>query len=230
MKQLTGVDQALRQGADAKQVPGVVAMAVTDSEIIYQGAFGKRDLGKPDAMTLDTVFWIASMTKAITGAAAMQLVEQGKLSLDAPIGKVLPEIAAMQVFEGFDASGKPKLRAAKRPITLKHLLTHTAGYCYNIWNAEMGKYMEHAGIPGITIETPRGEIQAMDPAAFRLHFSVAPPDVSRGMRLAAIRFAVRDIGVARGKLGTGATERMDKLIIAPQAAHGATLVFEPARR
>lgn len=150
MKQLTGVDQALRQAADAGQVPGVVAMAATDGEIIYQGAFGKRDLGKADAMTADTVFWIASMTKAITGTAAMQLVEQGKLSLDAPIGTVLPEIASMQVFEGFDASGKPKLRAAKRPITLKHLLTHTAGYCYNIWNAEMGKYMEHAGIPGVT--------------------------------------------------------------------------------
>ena len=83
---------------------------------------------------------------------------------------------------------------------------------------------------GITIETPRGEIQAMDPAAFRLHFAVEPPDVSRGMRLAAIRFAVRDIGVARGKLGAGAVERMDKLIIAPQAAHGATLVFEPVAR
>ena len=78
----------------------------------------------------------------------MQLVEQGKLSLDEPIGKVLPEIAAPQVFEGFDASGKPKLRAAKRPITLRHLLTHTAGYCYDIWNADMGKYMEHAGHPG----------------------------------------------------------------------------------
>lgn len=83
---------------------------------------------------------------------------------------------------------------------------------------------------GITIETPRGEIQAMDPAAYRLHFVVEPPDISRGMRLAAIRFAVRDIGVARGALGAGATERMDKLIIAPQAAHGATLVFEPVAR
>ena len=102
MKQLTDVDRALREAADAGQVPGVVAMAATGSEVIYQGAFGKRDLGKPDAMTADTVFWIASMTKAITSAAAMQLVEQGKLSLDGPIGKILPEIASMQVLEGFD--------------------------------------------------------------------------------------------------------------------------------
>jgi len=150
MRQISEIDSALRQAADAQQVPGVVTMAATGSEVIYQAAFGKRDLGKAEPMTLDTVFWIASMTKAITGAAAMQLVEQGKLSLDAPIGNVLPDIAAMQVFEGFDPSGKPKLRPAKRPITLKHLLTHTAGYCYNIWNGAMGKYMEHAGIPGVT--------------------------------------------------------------------------------
>src|SRR5437868_5672005 len=104
MKQLTSVDQALRQASDAKQVPGVVAMVTSENEIIYQGAFGKRDLAKPNAMTADTVFWIASMTKAITGTAAMQLVEQGKLSLDAPIGKLLPDLANPQVFEGFDAS------------------------------------------------------------------------------------------------------------------------------
>ena len=59
-------------------------------------------------MTADTVFWIASMTKAITSAAAMQLVEQGKLALDAPIAEVLPELAAPQVLEGFDAAGEPQ--------------------------------------------------------------------------------------------------------------------------
>jgi methyl acetate hydrolase len=150
MMQFTSVDQALRQAADASQVPGLVAIAATDKEVIYEGAFGKRDLGKSDAMTIDSVFWIASMTKAITSSAAMQLVEQGKLSLDAPIGKLLPDLAAPQVFEGFDANGQPKLRAAKTPITLKHLVTHTAGYCYNIWNADMGRHMEEAGIPGIT--------------------------------------------------------------------------------
>jgi hypothetical protein len=78
---------------------------------------------------------------------------------------------------------------------------------------------------GITIETPRGEIQVMDPAAFRLHYAVEPPDTARGMRLAAIRFAVRDMVAAQDALGANAAERMERLIVGPQAAHGATLVF-----
>ena len=144
------IDQILRQKSDAKEIPGVVAMAANSKEVIYQGAFGKRDLSKDDAMTPDSVFWIASMTKAITAAAAMQLVEQGKLSLDTPIGKVLPDLAAPQVLEGFDAKGEPKLRPAKKAITLRHLLTHTAGFCYGLWNGEMVKYLEKTGLPDIT--------------------------------------------------------------------------------
>src|SRR5258708_2953175 len=144
------IDQLLRQKSDAKEIPGVVAMAATSTEVIYQGAYGKRDLSKDDAMTTDSVFWIASMTKAITAAGAMQLVEQGKLSLDAPIGKVLPDLAAPQVLEGFDAKGEPKLRPAKNPITLRHLMTHTAGFCYHLWNGDMVNYLEKTGTPDIT--------------------------------------------------------------------------------
>jgi CubicO group peptidase (beta-lactamase class C family) len=149
MQSKAQIDQALRAKCDAKDIPGVVAVAASGSEVIYQGAFGKRDLGKDDAMTPDSVFWIASMTKAVTSAAAMQLVEQGKLSLDEPIGKLLPDLASPQVLEGFDAQGEPILRAAKRPITLRHLMTHTAGFCYDMWNADMGRYMEKTGTPGI---------------------------------------------------------------------------------
>jgi methyl acetate hydrolase len=148
MARIKEIDQALEQASAAQQVAGVVALAASDKGTIYEGAFGKRALDRPDAMTPDTVFWIASMTKAVTGTAAMQLVEQGKLSLDAPIGKLLPQLAEPKVLEGFDGD-KPRLRPAKRPITLKHLLTHSAGFCYDIWNADLGKHMQAAGIPGI---------------------------------------------------------------------------------
>ena len=150
MQNKTQIDQILRQKCEAKEIPGVVAMAATRNEVIYEGAFGKRDLSKDDPMTLDSVFWIASMTKAVTSAAGMQLVEQGKLSLDEPIGKVLPDLASPQVLEGFDAKGEPKLRPAKKPITLRHLMTHTAGFAYDMWNGDMVAYLEKTGTPGIT--------------------------------------------------------------------------------
>src|SRR5712672_2728331 len=150
MQNQAQIDQLLRRKSDAREIPGVVAMAANSKEVIYQGAYGKRDLSKDDAMTLDSVFWIASMTKAITAAGAMQLVEQGKLVLDAPIATVLPDLAAPQVLEGFDAQGEPKLRPAKNPITLRHLMTHTAACCYDLWNGEMVKYLEKTGLPGIT--------------------------------------------------------------------------------
>src|SRR3954467_11256049 len=150
MQSKAQIDQVLRQKCDAREIPGVVAMAATGSEVIYQGAFGKRDLSKNDAMTADSVFWIASMTKAITASAGMQLVEQGKLSLDEPIGNVLPDLASPQVLEGFGADGAPKLRPAKGPITLRHLMTHTAGFAYDMWNGDMVKFLEKTGTPGIT--------------------------------------------------------------------------------
>ncbi len=149
MQRSNEIDHALRQRADAGDIPGVVAMAATSREVIYQSAFGKRDLSKDQAMTDDSVFWIASMTKAVTTAAAMQLVEQGKLSLDGSIGRVLPDLATPQVLEGFDDSGAPKLRLAKSPITLRHLMTHTAGFCYDMWNGDMVEYLEKTGTPRV---------------------------------------------------------------------------------
>ena len=150
MQSKAQIDQVLRSKCDAKDIPGVVAVAASGSEVIYQSAFGKRDLSKDDPMTSDSVFWIASMTKAVTTAGAMQLVEQGKLSLDEPIGKLLPDLASPQVLEGFDAQGEAMLRPAKRPITLRQLMTHTAGFCYDLWNGDMGKYLEKKGLPSIT--------------------------------------------------------------------------------
>jgi methyl acetate hydrolase len=149
MQSLAGIDAALSRAAEAKEVPGVVALAATDAGVLYEGAFGLRDIVDGPAMTRDSVFRIASMTKAVTSVAAMQLVEQGKLRLDEPIGKVLPELAAPQVLEGFDTAGAPRLRSAKRPITLRHLLTHTAGFGYEMWNPELIRYVAATGMPSL---------------------------------------------------------------------------------
>jgi CubicO group peptidase (beta-lactamase class C family) len=143
------IDAMLQRAADAGDIPGVVAMATDRSGAIYEGAFGKRVLGQPAAMTADTVVWIASMTKALTAAGAMQLVEQGKLDLDAPAAKIVPDIARAEVLEGFGSDGQPRTRKPKRDITLRHLLTHTAGFSYDLWSADVGKYMEAKKIPGI---------------------------------------------------------------------------------
>src|ERR1700738_918566 len=147
MQPLAGVDAALSRAVEAKEVPCVVALPATDPGILYEGAFGLRDVVDGPAMTRDSVFRIASMTKAVTSVAAMQLVEQGKLQLDEPIGNVLHELAAPQVLEGFDSSGAPRLRPAKRPITLRHLLTHTAGFGYETWDPDLIRYVKVSGTP-----------------------------------------------------------------------------------
>jgi methyl acetate hydrolase len=144
----TKIDPVLTQAVDAREVPGVVAMAATDKGVLYEGAFGPRALEAGSAsISLDTVFRIASMTKAIATVAAMQLVEQGKLELEEPVPAIDPALGSPQILEGFDAAGAPKLRPAKRPITLRHLLTHTAGFTYDIWSPDTVRYVKATGLP-----------------------------------------------------------------------------------
>jgi methyl acetate hydrolase len=150
MPDVTAISELLRRAADAKDVPGVVVAAASADGPIYSGAAGVRNTETGVPMTEDTVVWIASMTKAVTGACAMQLVEQGRLALDAPIADVLPQLAQPHVLEGFAPDGSPLTRPAKRPITLRHLLTHTSGLVYEIWNADMGRYQAATGTPSIT--------------------------------------------------------------------------------
>ncbi len=146
MAEWAGIADLLAREAAAQRIPGFVAMATTADGAIHQQAAGQRGLGSDGPMTLDTVFRIASMTKALTSVAAMQLVEQGRLALDAPIGALLPALAAPRVLEGFDAAGAPVLRPARGPITLRHLLTHSAGYGYDTWNPELARAYAHAGM------------------------------------------------------------------------------------
>ena len=143
------IAEPLRRAAEFGEIPGVAAAAANADGVIFEAAFGTRDLATGAPMTADTVVWIASMTKAVTGACAMQQVERGKLDLDSDISGVLPELSRVQVLEGFDAGDKPRLRSPKRAITLRQLLTHTAGYAYDMWNADIARYLEATGTPGI---------------------------------------------------------------------------------
>jgi methyl acetate hydrolase len=140
MTTIAQIDTVLGGAVERGEIPGVVAMAVGQNGVFYEGAFGRRSLAADPAMTMDTVFRIASMTKAITSVAALQLVEQGKLTLDGPVPAIDPALAKPQVLVVFDRSGRPLLRPARRPITLRHLLTHTAGFSYEAWNRNMLQY------------------------------------------------------------------------------------------
>lgn len=145
----TELNQHLLQAIADGAVPGIVALAADANGVLYSGAFGKAGPGDTPPMQIDTVFRIASMTKAITSAAAMQLVEQGRLRLDQAMKEIAPEIGEAKVLLGFNADGTPQLRAPKRDVTLRHLLTHTSGYSYDLFNADVGRYMAHAGLPSI---------------------------------------------------------------------------------
>ena len=134
------LDSILQGAVNAREVPGVVAMAANDHNVIYGGAFGLRCLGTQAKMSIDTVFRIASMVKLLTSVAAMQLVETGKLSLDEPASKVDPELGSIPVVTGFDAKGAPQLRPPLRPITLRNLLTHTSGFSYPLWDENAVRY------------------------------------------------------------------------------------------
>ena len=143
------VDRLLQQAVETGEVRGVAVAAGTRESTLCTAAAGTRDADGTAPMAPDTVAWIASMTKAVTTVATLQMVEQGKLTLDAPLGETVRQLASPQVLEGFDDSGAPQLRPARRPVTLRHVLTHTSGHCYDMWSADMARYMAHAGVPGI---------------------------------------------------------------------------------
>jgi methyl acetate hydrolase len=146
---LAALDAVLGQAVSNGAVLGVAAMGATPDGVAYDGAFGKANVETGAPMRDDTVFWLLSMTKAFTATAAMQLIEQGLMHLDQPAAEILPQLAAPKVLEGFDATGQPILRTAKRPITVRHLLTHTSGYTYSIWSDAITRYEQATGMPDI---------------------------------------------------------------------------------
>ena len=145
----SSITDVLESGIKDGQIPGVIGIAATPDDIIYQGAAGVRDVSTGEPMTVDTIVRIASMTKAITSVGIMQLVEQEEVRLDDSVGPYLPRFADAQVLEGFNADDTPILRPAKSPVTVRHLLTHTSGYVYEIWNADAGRNVALGNVASI---------------------------------------------------------------------------------
>ncbi|KWV57683.1 hypothetical protein AS156_38500 [Bradyrhizobium macuxiense] len=144
LRDIRDIDAALQARVNSGEVPGIVAMAAGAQATIYEGAFGLRAQDAPAKMSVDTVFRIASMVKLLTSVAALQLVEQGRLKLDEPASHIDPKLASLQVLIGFDAKGIPQLRPARRPITLRNLLSHTSGFSYPLWDADVVHYLRAA--------------------------------------------------------------------------------------
>ena len=150
----TALDGVLRYAVNgAGGVPGVVAVVTDRHGPLYEGAFGTRQLGTTQPMTLDTVMAIFSTTKALTGTALMQLVEEGRVHLDAPASTYVPALAAIQVLDGFDPDGQPRTRPPRTPITVRHLMLHTAGFGYEFFHEADLRYRTARGIPSIITNT-----------------------------------------------------------------------------
>jgi methyl acetate hydrolase len=164
----TALDTSLRGAVERKDVPGVVTLVTDRDRVLYQSAFGVADVATGRPLTSDALFRIASMTKPVTSVALMQLIEQGRLGLDDPAEKYLPELAGLKVFESFDpATGAYQLRPAARPPTVKHFLTHTSGLAYPFTSATWRDFKPKAG------ETyPFGGPLLFDPGE-RWHYSTS---------------------------------------------------------
>ena len=169
------LDTSLRSAVERKDVPGVVALITNRERVLYRSAFGVADVATGRPLTSDALFRIASMTKPITSVALMQLVEQGRLGLDDPAEKYLPELAGgQQVFESFDAAtGAYRLRPPSRPASVRHFLAHTSGLAYPFTSAIWRDFKPRAG------EThPFGGPLLFDPGE-RWHYSTSTDVVGR---------------------------------------------------
>lgn len=138
------INAFLMESVESGKVPGLVALVVDREKVLYSGAFGKQNVAEDIDMRVDSIFRIASMTKPITSVAVMQLVELGKIGLDDPVSKYLPDLAKQEVFESFGESGELVTKPAKE-LTIRHLLTHTSGYGYGFCNHTLRRMQQETG-------------------------------------------------------------------------------------
>jgi methyl acetate hydrolase len=142
------IDRVLKDAVDAGAVPHVAAIAADAEGVFYEAGFGPRVAGQDGEVTASTEFAIMSMTKMVVTVAALQLVEQGSLDLDAPVDTYRPEFAEVKVLDGFDGD-TPRLRAPASRATVRHLITHTSGLAYWFWNEDIAQYEKVAGLPNV---------------------------------------------------------------------------------
>jgi CubicO group peptidase (beta-lactamase class C family) len=145
----TSIDALLNGAVEKGAAPGVVAVAGDRHGTLYEGAFGKLAVGDERPAKPDTVFLIASMTKALASVAALQLIEGGQLTLEQPVADVVPEFGELQVLDGFDGD-EPRLRAPARQATIRNLLTHTSGLAYHFTSPDLLRYHQVTGLSDAT--------------------------------------------------------------------------------
>lgn len=139
------LDAVLTDAVANNAVAGVVAMAGNRRGLLYEGAAGARVCGQAATMTLDSLAWLASLSKVVTSVAVMQCVERGLLDLDAPAAKVCPDLGELLVRERYTDAGEPVLRAPRSPVTLRHLLSHSSGLGYELFHPDVARELVDAG-------------------------------------------------------------------------------------
>lgn len=150
------IDRLLAQSVSSGALPGVVAVVADRDGTLYEGAHGRLSVDGEQPARLDTMFWIASMTKPVVSAAALQLIERGELELEQPVADIVPAFGELPILQGFDGDA-PRLRPATRPVTLRHLLTHTSGCGYWFDNPDVLRYHQVTGVP----DPLSGRLQAL---------------------------------------------------------------------
>jgi CubicO group peptidase (beta-lactamase class C family) len=169
----TSFEEAAQRAVETGAIAGIVGAVTTPRETVIDIGCGWRDRGKTLPMDIDTVVALASMTKTVTAVAALQLVERGAIGLDEPLGRLIPHFAEPMVLEGFDADGTPRLRPARRPVTLRRLLSHSSGLGHDIWSANLTRYKPLADIPPLSSHTNASlDIPLMSDPGERWEYSI----------------------------------------------------------
>ena len=155
-ERLARIDQMLNAAIEENQIPGAVALIARNGKIVYHKAFGMADNAAKRKLKKDDIFRIASQTKAITSTAVMMLWEEGKFQLDDPISKYIPEFNDAQVLDSLHADGSYTTIPADKPITIRHLLTHTSGIGYGVIDGDerFKKIYKEAGITDLFTTEP----------------------------------------------------------------------------